>query len=961
MQKQLTKLQDAQIGTLCAGFRLCKKEYVPSKSADLYTLRHEKTGTELLYFARADENKTFAIGFKTLPENDTGVFHILEHSVLNGSRKYPVKEPFVSLLQSSMQTFLNAMTFSDKTLFPVSSRNHQDFFNLMSVYLDAVFRPLIYDRPEIFMQEGWHYAFDEDGTPYYNGVVFSEMKGAYADVDRVIDDEMNRLLFPDNCYGYVSGGHPDHIPALSYEQFIETHQRFYHPSNAKIFLDGQMDVDAVLRFIDEEYLSDYDYRAPDFDFVLQEPRTGENTVYYEAQPGEETLCHMACAKLLCTHRDVETLYAANVLADYLTGSNEAPLKRRFLEQGYGQDLSLVVGEATFQPTIGLLVRNTSQELFPAIKTFLPEAVRDIASRGLDKEALSASIQHLAFSNKEITEPYGVELSMKALEGWLYGDDPLTHIETDSIFEGLLQKVSTDYFENLLLSLLGDPDDKCYLYALPSLTKGQEDAQKEAQRVNAIAATWDEDTRKAQMSAFEAMQQWQQSTDSEEALATLPHLNLSDIPEETPATPTNLSTVSDCTVLESVTETGGIVYLNLFFALPDFSTEELRMVNMLSSLFGKLPTGSSSAHALETKIKATLGSLTARLAMIAAPGALEQCTPYLTVCVSMLEENVPKAMALLRELLMEGKYDETDRIYETVQQNDYYLKQILIGNGHMFAMNKVIAPYSAEGAMKEALAGDAYIRWHNTFAEGFMENAAAHTRCLSDLAKKAFVKSRLFVGYSGKLSHEALSSLMDALPVGVIGAPADAPSFAPGSSSIEIPASVGFSAMGHNLYALGGQFTGACSVLSSLMTYSYLWNMVRVQGGAYGTGMNIRANGDIYCYSYRDPNLSGTRQVFSTLSDYLKEAMEQGMPLDDIIISTVNTTDPLLDPSGVCDLACTRYLKGIPPQTIAQIRREILTTTPEKLLALTELLEAYQRLGSFCAVGDASSTAFIEKT
>ena len=361
MQKLLSKLSAAQSGEICSGFRLIKKEYVAAKSAELYTLRHEKTGAELLYFDRADENKTFTICFKTLPEDDTGVFHILEHSVLNGSRRFPVKEPFVTLLQGSMQTYLNALTFSDKTMYPVSSRNEQDLFNLMSVYLDAAFCPLIHERPEIFMQEGWHYEFDgETGKPYYNGVVFSEMKGAFSDVDTLIGNGMHRLLYPDTSYGYVSGGDPKYITGLSYEKFTAAHKRFYHPSNARIFLDGHMNIDAVLEYIDGEYLSKYEYRAPDFDFAMQTPVTAEKTISYEVREGEEALAHMASAKILCTHKDVEKLYAAEILADYLTGSNEAPLKRAFLESGLAQDVSIDVNDGMYQPNIAVVVRNNGE-------------------------------------------------------------------------------------------------------------------------------------------------------------------------------------------------------------------------------------------------------------------------------------------------------------------------------------------------------------------------------------------------------------------------------------------------------------------------------------------------------------------------------------------------------------------------------------------------------------------------
>ena len=960
MPNEMIKLSAAKPGDLCVGFRLVKKEYVASREADLYTLRHEKTGTELLYFDRADENKTFAISFKTLPENDTGVFHILEHSVLNGSRKFPVKEPFVSMLQSSMQTFLNALTYSDKTLYPVSSRNEQDLFNLMAVYLDAVFCPLIYEKPEIFMQEGWHYEFDEEsGAPSYNGVVFSEMKGAFADVDSLMGEELSRLLFPDTSYGYISGGHPEHIPELTYQQFVDTHKRFYHPSNARIFLDGHMDVDRALAYIDGEYLSHYDYRAPDFDFRLQTPKPAERTICYEAREGEEELAHLAAAKILCTHADVEKTYAAKILANYLTGSNEAPLTRAFLERGLAQDVSVDITDGVYQPSVALLVRNTGKEQFAEIKSFLTGTVRRLVADGLDKQALMAALERFAFSNREIREPYGVVLAARALNGWLYGDDPLTHIDNAAVFDALRAKVDTDYFADLLMEMLGQPETLSYLYALPSLTKGQEDARREAERVEAIAAQWSDDEYRQVRDGLAKMQQWQQSKDSDEVLATLPHLELADVPERVESTEKQLMKLGGTPVLAVRNPTNGIVYLNLFFDVSDFTVEELRELNALTSFFGELRTEHYSALELQTKIKATLGSLYMRVDLISKLGDRADCKPYLLVSASMLEENAADALALIQELLLFGRYDETDRISETLAQNDYFMKQALIGNGHVFAITKALSAGSREGALKELLEGENFVNWFSGYAEQFTASPVEHAARFAALTARAFARSRLFVGFSGALDTAAVEKLISALPTGEVGAAADCPSFDNSPGTIEIPGDVGFSALGGNLAALGSAYTGSCSVLASLMTYGYLWNAVRVQGGAYGTGMSIRASGDLFCYSYRDPNLENTRAAFNGMADFLSDALAQGMPLDDLIIGTVNTTDPLLDPSGVCELECTRQLRGITPDDIARIRREILHTTPDDLLTQLDALRTFQQEGKFCAVGNHDAVAFLQ--
>ena len=960
MITEKTKLCDLELGGVTSGFELEKKQYVEAKKATLYTLRHKKCGARLLYFDRADLNKTFAVSFKTLPENDTGVFHILEHSVLNGSDKFPVKEPFVSLLQSSMQTFLNAYTFGDKTMFPVSSRNEQDLFNLMSVYLDAVFRPSIYSMPEIFMQEGWHYEFDEDGSVSYNGVVFSEMKGAYADVERIMGDACDRLMYPDTCYGFSSGGRPENITDLSYEQFIATHKRFYHPSNARFFIDGHMDIDSVLEYIDREYLSHYDYLEPDFDFSEQRPVTGTATVSFEPTEGEEMRAHMVMGKLLCRFDEIEKLYAAKIIADCLTGSNEAPLKRAFLENGLAQDVALEINDGIYQPSAALVVLNTAADKFDEIRSFVPETVRRVAENGLDRSALHACIERFAFNCREVTEPYGVELAIKALDGWLYGGDPLLHIDNAKVFDALRNKLDTGYFEALMLEMLADPDDKCYVYALPSKTKLFDDAQREKARCEAAAAAWNDEKRREMMNATQKMQLWQQSQDDEEALSTLPVLELGDVPRDVEPIKTATVDIAGRPALSVEVNSDGIVYLNLYFDVSDFTTEELRLLNLLTSCLGDLRTENLTALELQNKIKSTLGGIAAKVDIISHEGELDSCKPYLLVSASTLRENAQAAMELLSELLLHTCWSETDKIGEIVMQSDYFIKQSLIGNGHSFAMTKALSGFSAEAALREALEGESFARWFADLAASFSGHAEALGEKLAGLAHRAFAANRLFVGFGGEPSISAIESFVKALPESEIGEAAAAPEGAKTDCAVEIPADVGFSALGGNLNTFGGKFSGAWPVLSSLMTYGYLWNAVRVQGGAYGTGMSVRSNGDIFCYSYRDPNLMSSADAFAALPDVLEQMLSVDMPLDDIIIGTVNTTDPLLDPAGQCELSCRRYLRGTTPEFIAKLRHEILDTAAADLRSLIPTLRAYVEHSIFCAVGSHDAVAFVNK-
>ncbi len=942
------QIMNAQLGDVCFGFRLTGKKEVASARATVYTLCHEKTGAQVLYSARQDDNKTFAISFETLPENHTGVFHILEHSVLNGSEKFPVKEPFVNLLQSSMQTFLNAMTFSDKTVYPVSSRNEKDFFNLMQVYLDAVFCPKIYTRPEIFMQEGWHYEMpNPEESPKYNGVVFSEMKGVFSNVDELMEESTMSLVFPDTCYGYVSGGHPAHIPELTYDEFIRTHQRFYHPSNAKIFLDGAMDVDSVLQYIDTEYLSKYEYRQPDFAVEAQAPRKLENTVSYQTTAGEEPFAHLVLARLLCKFDDIEKIYAANILCDYLTGTNEAPLKRAVLESGLAQDVLAQTLDGIYQSFVSIKVRNTKQENFSQLKQLLQDAVEKLIKQGLNREDLAAVLERYAFSCREIQEPRGVHLCIKSLDSWLYGGDPTAYWDTEPVIAALRKKLDEGYFEQLLQEMFGQMQDMSQLSVLPSSTKAEEDGAKEQAALQEKFAQWSKETRQEISQKYLKMAQWQKTPDAPEDVQKLPKLALSDVHLLPRELKTGLQELGQCPVVEVNTDTNGIAYVNLFFRIADMTVSQLQEISVLASLFGELSTEKHTALALQNKVRALFGNLEASVDVISKDGELDSCTPYFTVSASMLEENVSQGMALLQEILLNTQYTEAEKIYETLVQSVYACKQALISSGHSFAITRAGSFFTAEGALRESLEGETFVSWFDSYAKNFDADRTGATQSLAALHKKIFTASRLCVGYGGKVAEDCLSALVAAFPQGETVPKAvrflvDKKK----AKDISITSSVAYSAISHNLYALGQKYSGSALVLSSLMSFGYLWNAVRVQGGAYGTGMAVRPNGDIFCYSYRDPNPQKTVEAYKNMPRFLAGFCKARQPIDDIIIGTVNKTDPLASPSSLCMLGIRRFLKGTTYENICTTRKEILTTTAKDL---KNLLKALKKVASKGAV------------
>ena len=532
------------------GFTVTKQLPLPELNAVLYQMTHDKTGLGLVWLKRDEENKTFGIAFETLPWDDTGVFHILEHSVLCGSDKYPVKEPFVELMKSSMNTFLNAMTFQDKTMYPISSRNDKDFVNLMRVYLDAVFCPLIYSKPEIFYQEGWHYELDENGNASYKGVVFNEMKGAYASADRQVRGGLNRLLFPESPYGYESGGDPSSIPNLTYEAFIDSHRRFYAPSNAYVFLDGDLDIENTLGIINDEYLCNYEKTERMAPPVMQPAVCNEAEAEYELAPGEalEGKTRLSFGKVIGTFADREKLIATEILSEVLCGTNQSPLPKAILSAGLAEEVNMRLNDGMLQPWLMLDIKNIKDENLAAVEAKISEVLTSLAETGLDHAQLEAVMANTEFKLRERDfgrYPQGLIFGFNVMESWLYGGEPEANLEVGNLFVELKQKMENGYFEALIRELLLANPHSAKITLRPSYTAGEARRAAEQARLAKETAAWTESDKAAVAARQETLIAWQNSQDTPEALATIPQLALEDLPAEPEQIPTEVTAISVC--------------------------------------------------------------------------------------------------------------------------------------------------------------------------------------------------------------------------------------------------------------------------------------------------------------------------------------------------------------------------------------------------------------------------------
>lgn len=934
------------------GFNVTRIRPAGSVAGELVEMEHVRTGARLVWLDNGDENKVFSVNFKTPPTDDTGVFHIIEHSVLGGSEKYPVKDPFLYMLKSSMNTFLNAMTFPDKTMYPVSSRNDRDFMNLIEVYLDGVFKPQIGSVPEIFYQEGHHIEWRAEGDePLYKGVVFNEMKGVESSIYNRIEQELMTMLYPDTCYGYESGGKPSAIPDLTYEQFVATYKRHYHPSNSYIYLDGAVDIEPVLGLIDS-YLSQFEKSGDVIEIPMQEPvATAEKSCYYEIAPEEEEAAHthIAVGKVMASWDEREKLTAGIVLGKALAGSNEAPLKRALLDTGLCLDVSLSIEDGTAQPMGSLKIYNTDMEHAPALLTTVRETVSSLVKNGIDRKTLSAAIDWFEFHTKDRQEPKGLIRGIVCMSSWLYGGDPLMYLDCDDIFGSLRAKLETDYYEKLLAEWLLDEKGAVTLYMLPSRTYGDEQKRIEQQRVRAELAAMSEQEKAKLIELNRRLDEWQATPDTPEDIATLPTLPLSEVSELPLEFVTERGEERGITLLRHPARNKGISSVALYFTAADFTQRELEMLAIMTDLISELPTVNCSGAELQQRITGTLGKLDINAAVFAREGAPEECSPYLTVKASFLDHKTEDALALIGELLTETVYDSPEQIREILLQCDEDMKQDIIANGHRIAMRRVRSGMSAESAMNELLCGYEAYRTLHAAAKPTDAELAGLIGEFKAIAAKLFCRARLTAG-TVSTDGLPLGVLADMLPEGE--APAkSATAFrleTPEKQGIIVPSGVSYSGAALPTYETD---KALWSVLSTILSYEYLWNEVRVKGGAYGTGFGVNNMGEAAFYSYRDPSPSGALTAYAGAAEFLRSYCAAKPDISSYIISSIAQKEPLMSDSAYGTTADEIYFRGITEESRRENRRRMLALTSDDLLKAAEALSA---LGRRCVVGSAEA-------
>lgn len=944
-----------RVGATHHGFVVESAETLPEISGCAYVLRHSATGARVLWLACADDNKAFAISFKTPPANSTGVFHILEHSVLCGSDQYPVKEPFVHLLKSSMQTFLNAMTFPDKTMYPVASTNDRDLENLMDVYLDAVLHPAIYHRPRIFEQEGWHYELENpDADLSYNGVVYNEMKGAFSNPEELLVDGMTRSLFPDSPYGWVSGGDPDTIPELTYDEFLNTHARHYQLSNSYSILYGNLDLDEKLAFLDTRFMAAEQRRAGDPNPLLPHELVSCDLFQVPMHTTPDNAC-CGVAYVCAEASERERVLAADVLMDALMGSNEAPLKRAVLESGLGRDVTGFLYDGLLQPLLVFELKGATPNAAQPFRELIERECVRLVDEGLGRDNLEASLAQTEFNLREGDWGYpdGVGLAIQAMSGWLYDDKAaVSYLRYEDALAHMHEGLDEGYFERLLDEAVCHNDYATCVEVVPT----SDDAPSHEESALAdVHSKMDADELASVAAETKALHAEQMAPDSPKAVATLPRLSLSDIGDG-PSDPASEQVQALVPCYHHAIDTNHIDYVYYYFDLNHVAYDELPYVSVLCNLLGKLDTEHHSAYELDTLCEAKLGNLSFFSEVYSDDNDRMSARPKLVVGASTLSENIGWAATLPSEIWSTTSFADHKRIHDILEQRRISMEMSFVDSGHAAALSRVGSYFLASSEVSEQLGGVDFYQFLRSLLDNFDAQVDSLVEKLQDLMVRIFARSTCEVSLTGPRTDVAqfweaagdlnLTTTSDTTQTPTLTVPAPTVR----SEAFIVPANVCFVGEGIDGMAHQVRMSGAWRVASQALSYDYLWNEVRVLGGAYGCGFRCTLDNQLQFYSYRDPAVDPTIERFERTASWLAQWQPSSKDFEGFIVASVAGMDAPVKARALGRRIDATRLSRRDPQWREKIRAEMLSTSLDALHALATPLQALSAERGLCIFG-----------
>lgn len=948
-----------------AEYEILDEHRVEDVQSDGFILRHKKSGARIAILSNNDDNKVFYIGFRTPPEDETGVPHIIEHTTLCGSKKFPVKDPFIELAKGSLNTFLNAMTYPDKTVYPVASCNDQDFKNLMDVYLDAVFNPNITKYEEIFKQEGWHYELTgKDDELKINGVVYNEMKGAYSSPDEVLSSQIYRSLFPDNTYSKDSGGNPEYIPKLTYEAYLDFYHKYYHPSNSYIYLYGDMDVVERLEWLDKEYLSLYDYKKVNSEINKQpafdEIKNVEAEYSITMDDSQENKTYLSYNRVVGDSLD-EMLYQAFDVLDYaLVSSPGAPVKQALIDAGIGDDVYGSYDAGILQPVFSFVAKNANASQADEFESIIENTLKEVVKTGINKEALLAGINSSEFKFREADFgqfPKGLLFGLNCLDSWRFDDmKPFIHLECLGTFAKLRKAVDTDYFEKLIQEYLLDNTHGSSVTVKPKRGLGNEREEALAKELSDYKASLSDEEIDKLIEETEHLKKYQEEPSSDEDLRKLPMLTRADMKKNAMPFSNIEDELLDVKVVRHDIESNGIDYISFLFDAGDFAQSELGYLGFFTNALGLVSTEKYSYTDLANATNIYTGGISTGTASHPDIKDRNNFVFKFEVKLKVLEKNLDKALELMEQMLLASDFTDTKRLGEIVAQIKARLQANLSSSGHLVAAMRSMSSFSRYALYQDELKGIAFYRSICRIEKELSESPKSVSDKLAAIAKKLFARNRMLISFTG--NNEAYGNAKPSLEkviagfdkMSAVGNQAEV-HFNTAKEAFIDASQIQYVAKTGDFICEGYEYTGALRLLRIILSYDYLWINVRVKGGAYGCMNTFLRSGESYFVSYRDPNLSDTLDVYDRIPEYIKNFSPDERDMTKYIIGTFSALDTPMNPEAKGSRSLSAYLEGITYEQIQKERNEILNAQPEDIRRLADLVEAVLKKDSICVIGN----------
>ncbi len=952
---------------LINGFKLIKETNISEILCKAQIYEHEQTGAKLLFLDNNDDNKVFSIFFKTLPDNDNGLPHILEHSVLCGSKKYPTKEPFVELAKGSLNTFLNAFTFSDKTGYPVASKNEKDFFNLLDVYLDAVFNPNIYKYKEIFMQEGWHYELNSrEDELKYKGVVYNEMKGAFSSPESILMRLCGNSLYPDTVYRFESGGDPDNIPELTYEQFISFHKKNYHPANSYIMLYGNVNLEKALKKINDDYLNVYTSSRITSQIKLQKKFNEmlhiEKVYPIQANEDEKGRNYFALNFSTGLGTDPVIVMGMEILEYALLETPASPLKNAILNAKIGKDVFGVWGSGIYQPYFSIAVKNSDYEKQDEFKNIFCNTLNDVVKNGIDKKLFKSAINKIEFQLREAEYqgfPKGLLYSIKAMEGWLYIDNPLLHLQFDDTLETIKREMDNGFFEKLIKEQLLNNKHASFVVLRPKKGLASQKDSKLAKKLNEIKGKMSVEEIDNIIKNTAKLVKHQSTADTKENLATIPKLKLTDIKKDVDWFKLDERKIKDIKELYYTDNTNGVIYNNLYFNVRAVTEADLQYLSLLSDVLGKINTANYSSMELSKEVDSYLGQLDFYIDSFTEINNPDNFSPKFIVKTKYLKDKKRDYLRLLEEVLINTQFSNAKRLREIIQEVKSRYEMHFMGSGHSVAIKRLGAYLTKGAAFKEHISNISYYRFLTDLENNFDEKKDEISLKLKDVYKIIINRKNLISGIIADTDVSVADSLSFLKPTennnndyNLI--------LKEKNEGFIVPGMVQYVSRGGFLSNYKKKYSGVFQVLRNILSLDYLWNKIRVQGGAYGGFAIIRPDSFFCTSSFRDPNLYETLKAYDKIPEYISNIDIDDNELEKYIIGTIGSFDNIITPYQKGMAAFTRYFSGCTKELLQQYRDEILSVSIDKLKDLAEPIKELIANAPICVIGSEGKIKENEK-